>query len=126
MICPPQAPGAARPTRAHSRARAHRINTLIIQGATPDEIAADLGVTVDAVWKLRRRWGHALAQRRGARRLFVWVADSHVETIDRMAADQGADRARALSALVEGILSRNADEARLTWARVRRMIQEAS
>ncbi len=114
-----------RPTRAHSRARAHRINTLIIQGATPEEIAADLDVTVDAVWKLRRRWGHALAQRRGARRVFAWIADPHVEAIDRIAAQQGEDRAKALSALIAGVLSKNSDEARRTWARLRRMVQEA-
>jgi hypothetical protein len=110
----------------HACARARRINALILDGATPDEIAAELGVSVWALAKLKQRWGFPLSQRRGSRRLCVWIADRHVKAIDRLAAHHKADRMKALADLVGGILSDDPNEARRTWARVRRIISESA
>ena len=115
-----------RPSRAQSRERARRINGLCLQGKTPEEIAAEIGITVDALWSLRVRWGFPLSQRRGARRLFVWVADSHIEAIDRLAVDCDGDRSKALAGIVAGVLAENDSIARKTLARVRRAVAEAS
>lgn len=117
----------ARPSRAQSRERARRINDLCIAGATPDEIAADVGITTDALWKLRRRWGHPIAQRKGARRVFVWIADPCVSAFDRYAADIGADdRTRALGVLVNAILNDDPETARRAWARARSVMRAST
>ncbi len=114
-----------RPSRAQSRARARRINDLCLTGSTPDEIAAEVGITIGALWKLRRRWGHPIAARKGARRIFAWISDPSVTALDRYAAEIGVDdRTRALGALVNGIFSTDPAAARREWARARRAQQE--
>ena len=113
-----------RPNRAQSRERARRINDLCLAGLTPEEIAVELGIKVDTLWSLRRRWGFPLATRRGARRLFLWLPQPQVEAIDRLAAEVAdGDRAKALAQIIAGLMAPNEAIARRTLARVRRAVE---
>lgn len=90
--------------RAVKSAQALFINQRAAIGDTPHEIAARVGIGVAALRARARRWGHALTQRAGYRRLSSWVADRHVRVLDVIAADAGLSREKALEALVAAAL----------------------
>ena len=90
--------------RAARAAQALHINQRIVLGDKPEEFAEHLGVTVDAVRKRARRWGHALMQRSGFRRLSAWVADRHVRALDALASDAGLSREKVLEEILAALL----------------------
>lgn len=94
-----------REAKAAARSRAQYINCLAVEGGfKPQEIARQLSIATSTLRSIRKAWGLALAQRDGFRRLFVWISDANVEALDRMAADMGIERGRALAELLSVVL----------------------
>ena len=94
--------------REAKAAQALLVNQRVLLGDTPEEIAARIGITVRNLRHRARRWGHALMQRKGFRRLSVWVSSAHVETLDRLAAAWGVSREKALEELAATALTARA------------------
>lgn len=86
--------------RAKKAAEALLINQRAVLGDTPQEISERLGIGVAGLRGRARRWGHALMQRAGYRRLSSWVADRHVRMLDALATDAGLSREKALEAIL--------------------------
>ncbi len=104
---------AARAERRGARiAKALLINQRAALGDKPQEIAARLGISMPALRARGRRWGHALVQRAGFRRLSAWVADRHVRALDALSADAGVSREKALEAILAAVLGEGATIAR--------------
>ena len=90
--------------RAAKAAQAMLVNQRAALGDTPEEIAERLGVSVQALRKRARTWGHVLMQRAGFRHLSAWVADRHVRHLDSLAVEAGISREKALEQIVSAVL----------------------
>ena len=88
------------------------INQRAMHGDKPEDIAKELGVTVGSLRS--RRWGHALLERKGFRRLPAWVCDGDVAELDDLAKDLGLSREKAFSLLIKVVLQDNGYIARRT------------
>lgn len=117
-----------RATRAERRAKRAAESLLINQrvalGDTPIEIADRLEISLRALQRRAERWGHALRQRAGFRRLSAWVADRHVAGLDKLAADAGLSREKALERILAGALADGAHIARRMVTPAKRAIEE--
>ena len=88
------------------------INQRLMLGDKPEEIAKALGVTVGAL--RARRWGHVLFERKGYRRVPVWLADRDVAELDAIAAEMGVAQTKAFCLLIEAVFQDRAFVARRT------------
>lgn len=91
--------------RAQKAAEALLVNQRAVLGDTPQEIAGRLDIGVAALRGRARRWGHALMQRAGYRRLSSWIADRHVRLLDALAVEVGLSREKVLEALLAAALA---------------------
>ena len=106
---------AERSQKAAYRAKiALFVNQRLMHGDKPDEIAKETGVSLAALRKRARRWGHALFERKGFRRVTAWVRDSLVVELDAIAAEMEITRDKAFMLLVEDVLRDKAFIARRT------------
>ena len=94
----------------------------LMHGDTPEEIADALGVTEFALRNWSLRWGVALMQRKGFRRLAAWVSFPHVAALDALASDLGLSREKAMATLLDAALSDGAHVARRTLGVQRRAV----
>lgn len=107
-------------------AQALLVNQRLSLGDKPDEISARLDISLRGLQHRAKRWGHALMQRAGFRRLSAWVADRHVSALDRLAADTGLPRDKALERLLAAALADGGHIARRMIAPVKSVAERAA
>lgn len=82
--------------------RRRLIVDMAVGGAKVEEIIAVIGMKAK---EIRYQVAGLIAERKGFRRLFVWIADEHVAALDAVARDLGIDRGRALERLLAEMLA---------------------
>lgn len=101
--------------------RRRLIVDMAVGGAKVEEIVAFIGMKAK---EIRYQVAGLIAERKGFRRLFVWIADEHVAALDGVARDLGIDRGRALERLLAAVLADGGHVARRTMG-VRRKAEAA-
>lgn len=112
--------------RAKRAAEALLINQRAALGDTPQEIAQRLEITTKSLRDRSKRWGHALMQRAGFRRLHAWVADRHVTQLDKLAAEAGIPREKALERIIAAAFADGAFVARRIVTPVKSLAERAA
>lgn len=73
-------------------------------GDTPEEIAGRLQISLASLREFCSRWGIALVQRKGFRRIGAWLDDRLVAALDAYAGAEGISREKAASELLSNAL----------------------
>jgi hypothetical protein len=93
-------------------AQALLVNQRLSIGDKPEEISARLKISLRSLQRHAKRWGHALVQRAGFRRVSAWVADRHVTQLDKLALEAGVSREKVLERILADALADGAHIAR--------------
>jgi hypothetical protein len=104
---------ARRERKAARTARDKRINRAIMSGRKVDEIAEVEGISSKALYRLAKRRGYALSDRRGQRFVSTWIPDALSSALDEFSLDMKTDPRHALAEILKWVLDNNAERARL-------------